>query len=82
MSLLKKMMTDGTYSQDKQSERICQEAGNQSSSFDLSNATDTFPLSVQKMVMERLYNPFVADNWEQLISKRQFLYKPTRMIIE
>jgi len=57
MSILRTMKTDGTYNQDKQSERIRIEAGNESHSFDLSNATDTFPISLQKELMDRLYNP-------------------------
>lgn len=61
MSILRRMKTDGTFNQDKQSDRIRVEANNQSHSFDLSNATDTFPLSLQKVLMQRLYNPITAD---------------------
>jgi len=35
--------------------------------FDLSDATDRFPLSVQKFVMEHLYNSDVAESWSRVL---------------
>jgi hypothetical protein len=72
MGILRRLETDGTWNQDKQSERIKLLANEESTSFDLSSATDRFPIAIQRIVIEAFYGPDVARNWENLMINRDF----------
>jgi len=51
MSKLRKMETDGTYDQDNQAMRVARMTNHESHSFDLSNATDRFPVEIQRWLI-------------------------------
>ena len=56
------METDGTWNQDKQSNRILKLAtGNKCFSFDLSSATDRFPIEPQQHVVKVLFGDLYAE---------------------
>lgn len=44
-------------------------------SFDLSNATDRFPLAFQSYVVEKLYTKEVAEAWKRLLVRLEFASK-------
>jgi len=62
MRILKGLETDGTWNQNLQSERIRDKATDQAVSFDLTSATDRFPIQVQKLVIGAFYGNEVADH--------------------
>lgn len=44
-------------------------------SYDLSNATDRFPIAFQRIVVEKIYNPDIAAAWERLLTRLEFASK-------
>jgi len=72
MRILKGLETDGTWNQNLQSERIRDKATDQAVSFDLTSATDRFPIQVQKLVIGAFYGNEVADHWVRLMTERDF----------
>jgi hypothetical protein len=50
-------------------------------SFDLSSATDRFPLDLQVVVMTRLYGPEVAQAWKTVIAERDFVIGKTGQMV-
>jgi hypothetical protein len=61
MKVLKSMETDGTYNQTAQTQRIVNLANGDIYSFDLSSATDRFPIELQQKVVETLYGKRYSD---------------------
>jgi hypothetical protein len=62
MSILKRLKTDGTYDQDNQVERILRESkGHKAFSFDLSSATDRFPVKMQVILLSHVFNKDIAE---------------------
>jgi len=54
MQKLKKMVTDGTYSQETQATRVAKMTNEQSRSYDLSSATDRFPIEIQRWLISEI----------------------------
>lgn len=75
MELLKKLETDGTWSQDQQSDRVMAKAGPESCSFDLTSATDRFPLLPQRLVVSQLFGGAIGESWAGLMTDRTFIIK-------
>jgi hypothetical protein len=77
MELLRTLETDGTWAQDDQFARVCKlSPGNPTYSFDLSSATDRFPVSLQTVVVSHLFGKEVGDLWEKVLCHRDF-HSPT-----
>jgi len=77
MGILRKLETDGTWDQEGQAQRVSRLATHDSKSFDLSSATDRFPASIQKVVIELFYSKEIAEAWYNLMINRDFHYKDT-----
>lgn len=75
MGCLRKLETDGTWNQDFQSERIKRLANNHSISFDLTNATDRFPVEIQRLLISELFGEDLSVAWVGLMTDRTFSYK-------
>jgi hypothetical protein len=60
MKILRRLETDGTWDQDLQSKRVERLARGHVFSFDLSSATDRFPVDLQVSLLEVLMNPTYA----------------------
>lgn len=75
MNVLKRMPNDGTFSHSALAEKV-KAFTNRHSLFcyDLTAATDRFPLEVQKRVLKPLLGDLV-EGWSDLISERDFKYK-------
>jgi len=69
MKALKKFKADKTFDQGDMSNILHEK---EFYCYDLSDATDRFPLWVQKLVMEYLYNPDVAENWSRVVAELPF----------
>jgi len=74
MKLLKKIKQDGTYDQDRAFQLILEKTRKVGSaySFDLSSATDRFPLDPQLAVINRLYGHQAGQLWKEIIAERDF----------
>lgn len=55
MKILRRMETDGTYDQGEQFKRIIREAKAPCFSFDLTSATDRFPIELQQHLVAALF---------------------------
>jgi hypothetical protein len=75
MNILKRLETDGTYNQDDQFERILSSANYESSSFDLSNATDRFPVELQEILLSHMFSGPIAYHWRMVLTARVFSYQ-------
>jgi hypothetical protein len=75
MGILRRLETDGTYAQDDQFERIARLATNESASFDLTSATDRFPVELQRVLLSHVLGEKVAQNWVNVLTQRSFHYK-------
>jgi hypothetical protein len=75
MYILKKFKTDGTWDQNKQVERILRECQAQAHSFDLTSATDRFPVLLQEIVMSFVFSKEIASSWAKVLTQRPFRYK-------
>lgn len=62
MNLLRTLETDGTHNQDKAAKRMAAEARECAFSFDLTGATDRFPISVQRVIVTHLFGKDLADS--------------------
>jgi len=56
------METDGTYDQNLQSERIAKMSNDQSHSFDLSNATDRFPMKLIEILISHIFGKDIMNS--------------------
>lgn len=74
MGILRKMRTDSTYNQDDGFRSAMIQANHRGCcfSFDLSSATDRFPLSIQLEVAKQLLGEEIADLWSSVIADREF----------
>lgn len=74
MGKLRKMQTDGTYDQNRLalSMRNWTETGRSISCFDLTTATDRFPVVLQQVVIQSMSNESVAAAWRMLLTERIF----------
>lgn len=75
MSILKKMVTDGTYDQDDQVGRISRESlGHKTFSYDLSSATDRFPVKLQEILLSHMFGEEMASTWRKVLTSRDYQY--------
>jgi len=75
--ILKSIPEDGTFDQDRAFSLIkdkC-ELDNCAYSFDLSSATDRFPLKLQRMVVTNLFGLEIADLWSKILAERTFSFR-------
>lgn len=61
MGILRNLETDGTHNQDKAAMRMAAEARECAFSFDLVSATDRFPISVQRVIVECLFGRAISE---------------------
>jgi hypothetical protein len=74
--VLRKIPQDGTYDQDQQSQIVKKLTKEKVDiwSYDLTKATDRFPVSIQKDVLKSL-NKEIGDNWEIILDNLKFYFK-------
>jgi hypothetical protein len=76
MSTLRRLRTDGTYDQGNQVERISTlSKGHKTFCFDLSNATDRFPLVLQEILLSFVFTNEIAHYWSEVLRSRSFKYQ-------
>lgn len=76
MAILGSMETDAT-DQEPGFERILTQAGNECFSYDLTSATDRFPVILQEILLSKIYNPRIARAWKKVLVDRAYTYKKT-----
>lgn len=67
---LSNMPQDRTFSQDPFNK--WKDDGNSFWSLDLSSATDRYPISLQRRLLEQMFNNQLAKSWEYILSSRSF----------
>jgi len=73
MNVLRRLETDGTYNQNAQVERILIESfGHACYSFDLSSATDRFPVEIQERLLSTIFTPEIAQLWRTILTARAY----------
>lgn len=74
MDTLRKIKTDATYNQEDGFKRVISLANRRGCcySFDLSKATDRFPLRLQAYVVESMFGERVGYLWSNIIANRDF----------
>lgn len=74
LDLLKKLRTDGTYDQNRIAVITRDKTLSKSDiyCFDLSSATDRFPVLLQEELLSRIIGPEAAKAWRSLVSDRYF----------
>jgi len=75
MGVLRTLETDGTHNQDKAAMRMAAEARECAYSFDLVSATDRFPISVQRVIVDQIFGKEIGGAWQGVMSDRKFRYK-------
>nr|UPW42193.1 MAG: putative RNA dependent RNA polymerase [Guangxi riverbank mitovirus 3] len=73
--ILKKIPNDGCFDQEAPLRRLQKKNLNECYSFDLSAATDRFPIDLQVQVMSMLYNIDIASAWKELLVNRDYYLK-------
>jgi len=80
MGILRKMVTDGTFNQDDQVGRIRRESrGKMPFSYDLSSATDRFPVIFQQILLSEVFSPELSDAWRAVLTQREYTYRDERV---
>lgn len=74
MKVLSRLVTDGTYNQGRIANVVCNWTLNNKPvyCFDLTTATDRFPVVIQQIVLGHLLNKEAAYHWTMLLTDRQF----------
>lgn len=72
-SILRKLVTDGTFDQIRPAQRLIDLGHRKFWSFDLSSATDRFPLALQQALLSVLIGPRLAELWARILVMRFFL---------
>jgi hypothetical protein len=77
MATLKRLPMDGTWDQSRASDMVREETamGTKLYSFDLSAATDRFPVRFTELVLGPLIGPDAASAWVTLLTERPYCYK-------
>jgi hypothetical protein len=76
MKKLRGMEQDGTFAQDEQVNRIVRlSSGQKTFCFDLSSATDRFPISYQVVILEQMFGSEFAYTWKSIMVERDYSYK-------
>jgi len=77
-SILRLIPQDGAFDQIKPVKALLlRNKGLKTFCFDLSAATDRFPISIQVDVLSFLYNRDVANSWKQVLVNRPYYLKET-----
>jgi hypothetical protein len=79
MNCLRKLETDGTFDQNKQVERILRECKGKAYSFDLTSATDRFPVHLQEILLSHVYDQRISKLWRNVLTQRDFHIKNERV---
>jgi hypothetical protein len=75
MGILSKIKTDGTYAQDDQAQRIVRESfGHSVYCYDLSNATDRFPIILQIKILNKIFGEDIGCSWGHIMSDIPYSY--------
>lgn len=72
-SLLRKLETDGTFDQIRPAQRLINLGYQAFWSYDLSSATDRFPLGPQQALLSVLIGPRMAELWAIILTQRFYL---------
>jgi len=82
MDILRKKKTDSTYNQEDGFARVIELANRTGycASFDLSSATDRFPVSIQKEVVKLLFGEQVGEDWAKVLCDRDFVTPDGKLI--
>lgn len=81
MEVLRRLETDGTWNQQSQVERILRESmGHAAYSFDLSSATDRFPIVLQEILLSFIVGEETAGYWKKVMINRGF-QTPTKSTV-
>jgi len=77
MSQLRGIRVDATYSQEDGFKTVVKKANSSGVcySFDLSSATDRFPLKLQTLVIKQMFGETIGELWETVIARRNFKFK-------
>jgi hypothetical protein len=73
--ILKRIPNDGCFDQLLPLDRLMKKGHKDIYSFDLSAATDRFPITLQAQLLTKLYNSEVANAWVSLLKNRDYHYK-------
>lgn len=71
--ILRRIETDGTFNQIRPAQRLIDLGYRKFWSFDLSAATDRFPLALQQAVLSALIGPRMAELWARILVQRFYL---------
>jgi hypothetical protein len=72
--ILKQIPNDGCFDQEKPLRRLLAKGHKEVFSYDLSAATDRFPINLQRQVLSHLYTVEVAQAWVDILINRDFEY--------
>jgi len=72
-SILRKLETDGTFNQIRPAQRLIDLGFREFYSYDLSSATDRFPLALQQVVLSAIIGPKMAKLWAKILVERYYL---------
>jgi len=74
MKKIRRIHNDATYSQEDGFQNVVKIANQEGCcySFDLSSATDRLPLSIQKIVITKIFGKEIGELWSTVIAKRNF----------
>jgi len=77
MKQLRGIRVDATYSQEDGFKTVVKKANlsGMCFSFDLSSATDRFPLQLQTAVIKQMFGTRIGDLWEAVIARRKFKFR-------
>lgn len=75
MNVLRRLETDGTWDQNQQVDRINMLAKSKAYSFDLSSATDRFPVKLQEILLSHVFSPELSEAWRTVMTQRPYSYK-------
>lgn len=71
--ILKQIPNDGCFDQGKPLKRLMSKGLKDLWSFDLSAATDRFPIDFQVQVLSLMYNQDIANDWKNLLVNRPYI---------
>jgi hypothetical protein len=71
--ILGKLRTDGTFNQIRPAQRLIDLGYREFYSYDLSSATDRFPLALQQVVLSAIIGPKLAKLWAKILVERYYL---------
>lgn len=73
MGILRRLITDATYDQDKGFKRVLEESkGKETYCFDLSGASDRIPVKLQTLIMSEIFGPELSQLWQRILTDRTF----------